>query len=158
MRIHVLSVGVKMPAWITTGYLEYAKRLPPECALRLVEIQPSRRGKGLDIRRAVAQEGERMLRALPTDVWVIAMDVDGCVWSTEELAKELSRRLLASRDLVLLVGGPDGLAASCLERADARWSLSRLTFPHALIRVILAEQLYRAWSLLQGHPYHRGAG
>jgi 23S rRNA (pseudouridine1915-N3)-methyltransferase len=144
-----------MPRWVAEGYAEYAKRLPPEYGLRLVEIQAGRRGKGLDPRRAVAEEGERMVKALPTGARVIALEVGARVWTTEQLALELGRRLGEGRDLALLVGGPEGLAESCRARAHDRWSLSSLTFPHQLVRVILAEQLYRAWSLLQGHPYHR---
>jgi 23S rRNA (pseudouridine1915-N3)-methyltransferase len=155
VHIHLIGVGTRMPRWVAEGYGEYAKRLPPECALRLVEVSPGRRGKGLDPRRAMAQEGDRMLRAIPPGAWVIALEPDGRPWSTEELAAELGLRLADGRDLALLVGGPDGLAGPCRGRADALWSLSRLTFPHPLMRVILAEQLYRAWSLLRGHPYHR---
>lgn len=145
-----------MPRWVAEGYEEYAKRLPPECPLRLTEVPTGRRGKGLDPRRAIAEEGARIVKALPARAWVIALDVQGRAWSTEELAAELGRRLGSGRDLAFLVGGPEGLAESCRTRADELWSLSRLTFPHPLVRIVLAEQLYRAWSLLRGHPYHRG--
>jgi 23S rRNA (pseudouridine1915-N3)-methyltransferase len=155
VHIFLIGVGTRMRPWVEEAYREYAKRLPPECALRLVEVPAGRRGKGLDPRRAVAQEGNRMLRAIPPGSWVIALAPDGRPWSTEQLAAELGLRLAAGRDLALLVGGPDGLAGPCRARADALWSLSRLTLPHPLVRVILAEQLYRAWSLLRGHPYHR---
>ena len=155
MRIHLISVGKRMPRWIQEGYGEYAKRLPPECALRLVEIAPGRRGKGLDPGRAMAEEGARMLKALPGGARVVALHVQGDSRSTEQLAASLGEWLGEGRDLALLVGGPDGLAGPCLAVAEGRWSLSPLTFPHPLVRVILAEQLYRAWSLLQGHPYHR---
>lgn len=155
MRIHLLSVGTRMPKWITEGYTDYAKRLPPECALRLVEIQPGYRAKGIDTNRVLAEEGERMLKALPAGAWIVALDINGNARSTEEWANELNRRIASGRDLAFLLGGPDGLATSCLDRADANWSLSRLTFPHALVRIIVAEQIYRAWSLLQRHPYHR---
>jgi len=146
-----------MPRWVTEGYMDYAKRLPPECSLRLVEIQSGLRGKGIDINRAITEEGERMLKALPAGSWVVALDINGRTWTTEDLAVELNRRIASGRDLALMVGGPDGLAPSCLARADASWSLSNLTFPHALMRIIIAEQLYRAWTVLRGHPYHRGA-
>jgi len=155
MRIHLISVGNRMPGWVEQGYAEYAKRMPPECALKLVEIAPGRRGKGMDTARAVAEEGERMLKALPRDDRVIALDVMGRPWSTEQLSAQLGDWLGDGRDLSLLVGGPDGLADACRQRAHLLWSLSPLTFPHPLVRVILAEQLYRAWSLLKGHPYHR---
>jgi 23S rRNA (pseudouridine1915-N3)-methyltransferase len=145
-----------MPAWVDTGYREYAKRLPPECRLDLVEIDPGHRGKGAspDVARRI--EGERMLAQLPKGAQVVALDVRGRSWSTEELARQLAAWMADGRDLALLVGGPEGLAEPCVERADLRWSLSPLTFPHPLVRVILAEQIYRAWSLLRGHPYHRG--
>ncbi len=155
MRIHLISAGNRMPRWVAEGYGEYAKRMPPECALRLLEIASGRRGKGMDPRRAMVEEGERMLRAVPKGARVIALDVRGKSWSTEQLSVRLGGWLADGRDLALLVGGPEGLAPACLERAKGRWSLSPLTFPHLLVRVVLAEQLYRAWSLLRGHPYHR---
>ncbi|WPL22516.1 Ribosomal RNA large subunit methyltransferase H [Thiorhodovibrio frisius] len=145
-----------MPAWVEQGFGEYAKRLPKECDLRLVEIDPVPRTKSGDRVRAISLEGERLLQALPKGARVIALDVGGQSWSTEALAAELKRWLASGQDVALLVGGADGLSSKCLARADARWSLSPLTFPHPLVRVILAEQVYRAWTLLQGHPYHRG--
>lgn len=145
-----------MPAWVEAGYREYAKRLPGECSLRLREIPLGKRGKGADLRRAVHDEGERMLAALPRDCLVLALEVGGSAWSTEQLAGQLGDWMASGRDLALLVGGPEGLAPSCLERADRRWSLSTLTLPHPLVRVLVAEQLYRAWSVLRNHPYHRG--
>jgi len=144
-----------MPRWVVEGYTEFARRMPAECALRLVEIPPGRRGKGANIPRILQVEGERMLRAIPKHCGVIALDVHGSSWSTEQLAARLAGWLAGGRDLALLVGGPEGLAQSCLERAEGRWSLSDLTMPHPLVRVVLAEQLYRAWSLLHNHPYHR---
>ena len=153
--MHVLSIGRRMPEWVEAGWRDYARRLPPECALRLIEIEPGRRGKGASIEAARREECARLLAVIPKGAQVLALDVAGAAWSTEQLAAELGRWLAEGRDLALLVGGPDGLAPECLARAERRWSLSPLTFPHALVRVILAEQLYRAWSLLQGHPYHR---
>ena len=144
-----------MPGWVETGYQEYAKRLPPECALHLVEIEPGHRGKGASIEIARREEGGRLLAALPKGVQVIALDEQGRAWSTAELSRQLAAWLAEGRDLALLVGGPEGLDPTCRARADRLWSLSPLTFPHPLVRVILAEQLYRAWSLLTGHPYHR---
>lgn len=160
MRIRLLSVGRRMPAWVDQGFAEYAKRLPRDCALELIEIEPANRGRSrlseADIGRLRDIEGERLLKALPAQDQVIALDVGGRSWSTEQLAEQLEHWRAAGRDLSLLVGGPDGLSAACLARAEQRWSLSSLTYPHPLVRVILAEQLYRAWSLTQGHPYHRG--
>lgn len=156
MRVHLVAVGTRLPAWQQEGFAEYAKRLPRECALELVEIPAARRSKNTDTRRAVKTEGERMLAVLPRDALVIALDQGGRSHDTEELARLLARWLEQGRDVALLVGGADGLAPDCLTRAEARWSLSPLTLPHGLVRVLLAEQLYRAWSILQGHPYHRG--
>ena len=155
MRIHLLCVGRRMPGWVEQGYREYAKRLPPECGLHLTEIEPGHRGKGASPETARRDEGERMLAALPKGVQVIALDERGRAWTTEELAATLAGWMADGRDLALLVGGPEGLADACRERADRLWSLSPLTFPHPLVRVVLAEQLYRAWSILKGHPYHR---
>ena len=160
MRIRLLSVGRRMPGWVQEGFAEYAKRLPPECALELVEIEPGRRGgakpSAADLQRIRRDEGERLLKALPDGALAVALDVRGRPWSTERLAHELTGWLGGGRDVSLLVGGPDGLSDACLARAQQRWSLSPLTFPHPLVRVILAEQLYRAWSITKGHPYHRG--
>ncbi len=155
MNIHLISIGTRMPKWVEQGFAEYAKRMPAECALKLVEITPGHRGKGADIARAVRDEGERMLKAIPRDCHIIALEVKGREWSTEQLAGKLTDWMGGGRDLVLLVGGPEGLADSCRQRADMLWSLSPLTMPHPLVRVVLAEQLYRAWSLMRNHPYHR---
>jgi 23S rRNA (pseudouridine1915-N3)-methyltransferase len=155
MRIYLVAVGTRMPSWVTTGYTEYARRLPRECSLQLVEIPVSKRRKSLPAARAMQEEGRLMLAALPADCLVIALDVTGRHWSTEVLAEHLQDWMAGGRDVALLIGGPDGLAPDCLARADLSWSLSALTYPHALVRIIVAEQLYRAWSIRAGHPYHR---
>ena len=157
MRIHLIAAGNRMPEWVNMGYGEFAGRMPSECRLHMIEIPLPKRIKGHDTGRYVEQEGERILAAIPKGCLVIAMEIDGREWSTEELAGELSRWLQSGQDIALLVGGPDGLSPACLERADRRWSLSRLTFPHMLVRVVIAEQLYRAWTILKGHPYHRSS-
>lgn len=155
MRIHLLAVGRRMPAWVVSGYDEYARRLPPECRLELKEIEPGARGKGRDPARAMAEEGARLLTALPKSAQVIALDERGREWSSVELSQRLKAWLQDGRDLALLIGGADGLAPELKARAETQWSLSKLTLPHALVRVLVAEQLYRAWSLLANHPYHR---
>ncbi|MER2528808.1 MAG: 23S rRNA (pseudouridine(1915)-N(3))-methyltransferase RlmH [Candidatus Competibacter denitrificans] len=155
MKVHLLAVGTRMPGWIKAGYTEYAERLPPECALHLVEIPTGKRGPKADISRAVREEGERLLAAMPGGSCLVALDERGQQWSTLELAAQLTGWLRDGRDVSLLVGGPDGLDAPCRARAERHWSLSRLTLPHPLVRVLIAEQLYRAWSLLHNHPYHR---
>jgi 23S rRNA (pseudouridine1915-N3)-methyltransferase len=144
-----------MPAWVSAGYTEYARRLPHECSLQLVEVPVSKRRKSLPAARAMQEEGQLMLAAIPTGCLVVALDVTGKTWSTEVLAERLQQWMAGGRDVALLVGGPDGLAPECLESSDMTWSLSALTYPHALVRIILAEQLYRAWSINAGHPYHR---
>ncbi len=155
MRIHLVAVGTRMPSWVIAGYEEYAKRMPRECSLQLVEIPPGNRKKSRTADQAREEEGGRMLAALPRDCQVVALEVSGKAWTTETLAGQLADWLGSGRDVALLVGGPDGLSRGCLDRADRCWSLSSLTFPHTLVRVIVAEQLYRAWTLNQGHPYHR---
>ncbi len=155
MNIHLISVGNRMPRWVQQGFDEYAKRLPRECALKLVEIAPGHRGKGADLARAMREEGERMLKAIPRDCLVVALEVKGKAWSTEQLAQNMEGWMADGRDVVLLVGGPEGMDDTCRQRADLLWSLSPLTLPHPLVRVVLAEQLYRAWSITQNHPYHR---
>lgn len=155
MRIHLLAVGTRMPSWVSAGFQEYSRRLPRECSLQLVEIPVGRRGKAIPAERAIQEEGQQMLAALPRDCLAVALDVQGKPWSTPALAGRLQDWMASGRDVALLVGGPDGLAPDCLSRADLVWSLSELTYPHALVRIILAEQLYRAWSIHAGHPYHR---
>lgn len=155
MNIHLIAIGDKMPAWVQQGFDEYARRLPRECALRLIEIAPGRRGKNADIARAVRDEGQRMLGAVPKGARVIALEVKGRNWSTEQLAGQLEAWMGSGQDIALLVGGPEGLSEEARAAADQQWSLSPLTLPHPLVRVILAEQLYRAWSILRNHPYHR---
>jgi 23S rRNA (pseudouridine1915-N3)-methyltransferase len=156
MRIQLLAVGRRMPGWVSEGYREYAKRLPRECALELVEIEPGHRRRAENPEVARRGEEARMLAAVPKGARVIALDERGQAWSTEQLAKVLAGWMAEGRGVALLVGGPDGLSEACRRRAERLWSLSPLTFPHPLVRVLIAEQLYRAWSILEGHPYHRG--
>ncbi len=155
MRINLIAVGTRMPAWVEAGVDEYRKRLPPELSLQIREIPLGKRGKNADIARAMAQEGEAMLAAIGARDRVVALEVKGRAWSTEQLAQQLAAWQMSGDDVALLVGGPDGLAPNCQARANERWSLSPLTLPHPLVRVLLAEQLYRAWSINNNHPYHR---
>jgi 23S rRNA (pseudouridine1915-N3)-methyltransferase len=155
VHIHLIAVGNRMPAWVEQGYQEYAKRLPPECALALHEIPAGKRGKNADIARLTRQEGEKMAAAIPKGARVVALEVGGRAWSTEQLSARLDSWMGEGRDVALLVGGPEGLEPGLSAAADERWSLSPLTLPHPLVRIVLAEQLYRAWSILKGHPYHR---
>lgn len=155
MKVRLIAVGGKMPSWVTEGYNEYAKRLPQEVSLELVELALGHRGKGADLARAKKQEGDQMLAAIPKGDRVIALEVGGKNWSTEKLAEQLESWQMDGRNVSLLVGGPEGLDARCVALADQKWSLSALTLPHPLVRVLLAEQLYRACTVLQGHPYHK---
>ncbi len=144
-----------MPTWVKTGYEEYAKRLPRECELILKEIPLAQRSKNCDLVRQIKDEGERMNAAIPPGVHVVALEVTGKSWTTPELAIALKRWFEGGRPVALLIGGPDGLAESVKARSSEFWSLSALTFPHPLVRIVVAEQLYRAWSILNNHPYHR---
>ena len=144
-----------MPDWVATGYETYAKRLKSDVRLVLHEINMPKRGKQAVIPKLIEQEGQGMLKAIPKDDYCLALDVNGRSYSTESLAKTLEKWQGMGRNISLLIGGPDGLSQDCLNRADSIWSLSGLTFPHPLVRVIVAEQIYRAWSLTHQHPYHR---
>ena len=155
MRMTLIAVGTKMSTWVEQGYAEYARRLPADCVLQLVEISSGKRGKGADIARITQQEGEKMLAAVPKGARIVTLEVTGKAWTTEALATELDGWLHDGRDVALLVGGPEGLSADCIARSEQRWSLSSLTLPHPLVRIVVAEQIYRAWSILQNHPYHR---
>lgn len=154
MRFLIISVGQKMPDWVAVGVREYAGRLPGNL-LQLVELPLGTRTKAGDPRRAQAEESQRLLKAIPDGARVVALDPRGRSFSTEALADKLDGWLQEGRDVAFLIGGPEGLSDECLARSDERWSLSALTFPHMLVRVILAEQLYRAWTILRNHPYHR---
>ncbi len=155
MQIHIIAIGERMPAWVEAGYSEYAKRLPHECRLVLREIPAGKRSKGADLARLTRDEGARQLASIPAGARVVALDLAGRTLDTPALAVRLERQLSAGQDLALLIGGPEGLAGDCLQRAEERWSLSALTLAHPLVRVVLAEQLYRAWIIINKLPYHR---
>lgn len=155
MRIDLISVGQRMPGWVADGFNEFARRLPRECALQLVEIAAVKRAGGMGAHKAMAMEGERMLAGVADNALVVALDVAGEAPDSVALSAWLDQWLHGGSNVALLVGGADGLAPACLQRADRRWSLSPLTLPHMLVRILVAEQLYRAWSILKHHPYHR---
>lgn len=154
MRVSLIAVGQRMPAWVQQGFAEYTQRLKVRLPLTLVEVPAVKRGSG-DIARAMEEEGRRLLAGVKPDHHVVALDERGRTRTSVELSQWLGQRLQAGRDLCFLVGGADGFAPAVLARADERWSLSALTLPHALVRVVFAEQIYRAVTLLDGHPYHR---
>ncbi len=155
MRLRIIAVGTKMPAWVEAGVTDYVRRLRAQWKFELLEIPAGRRSAAGPVARAVAEEGERVLAALRPQEQAIALDERGSALTTRELAARLAAGEQAGLDLALLIGGPDGHALQVRERARESWSLSRLTLPHGLARLLLAEQLYRAQSLLLNHPYHR---
>lgn len=155
MRLGIVAVGGKMPNWVNEGVNEYDRRMPRELKPTWREIPLVRRGKDTTPTMLRDREGEKILKAIPSGDKVIALDVRGQCWSTEELAQQLKGWQMSGDNYSLLIGGPDGLSDACLARSSGRWSLSDLTLPHPLVRILLAEQLYRAWTINANHPYHR---
>ncbi|MFO7306567.1 MAG: 23S rRNA (pseudouridine(1915)-N(3))-methyltransferase RlmH [Gammaproteobacteria bacterium] len=155
MRLRLIAAGTRLPRWVNEAVGEYAARLTGEYRFELTEIPLGARKSG-DIKQALAKESERFRAALPPGAYVVALQVDGRALSSEELARFLEARARDGRDVAFVIGGPDGIPPDIDARADFRWSLSALTLPHALARVIVVEALYRAVSIIKGHPYHRG--
>jgi 23S rRNA (pseudouridine1915-N3)-methyltransferase len=155
VRVTILSVGHKMPAWIQEGFHEYVRRMPPEIRVEMVELKPEERGAGKSAEKAKEIEGERLIAAVPAGATLLALDEKGRAVTTQGLSVMLSEWMRDAVHPVFAIGGADGLSAAVKERSDKLISLSALTLPHALVRVVLAEQLYRAWSILARHPYHR---
>jgi 23S rRNA (pseudouridine1915-N3)-methyltransferase len=154
MRIRVLAVGTRMPAWVAEGVGEYQKRLPRDFPVDWIEIPPAKR-QGESAERLMAKEAEAIRKHLKGDDRLLALDVRGKAVSTEDMATSFQHWQMDGRNLAFIIGGPDGIDPDLLNSATARWSLGRITLPHPLVRVILAEQLYRAWSINAQHPYHR---
>ena len=155
MEIHLLAIGTRMPDWVNDGYQDYARRLGRDCQLVLREIPSPRKSKSENSERVKKLEGAQLISAIPSQAHVIALDERGKNHSTKVLSEKLGNWFESHRRVALLVGGADGLSKECLAESHERWSLSAMTFPHALVRVIVAEQIYRAYSLLNNHPYHR---
>ncbi len=155
MQLLVAAVGQRMPNWVTEAWNEYARRMPPGLVLNLREISLAKRSKNADTKRLTAVESRALLEAMPARARVIALDVRGQAWSTEKLAARLEQWMGEGRDVGFMIGGPEGIDNEVIRKADDRWSLGPLTLPHPLVRVVLAEQLYRAWTITQNHPYHR---
>lgn len=155
MKVSLLCVGTKMPAWVQQGVAEYEKRIVTDLGFSIVEVPLAQRGKNVNIEQCIKKEGDALLAAVPKGDYLVALDLVGKPFSTETLAQRMSDFRQQGQNLSLLVGGPDGLSQECLARAAQSWSLSALTLPHPLVRVLLTEQLYRASSILKGHPYHR---
>jgi 23S rRNA (pseudouridine1915-N3)-methyltransferase len=155
MQIDVRAVGTRLEPWIYQAFESYQARLPRHLKLSLSEVPMARRSGGASPVSAMAVEGDRLLKSVRPDDFALALDERGRQWSSAELATEIREWQERYPRIAILIGGPDGLSPGCRERADGLWSLSRLTFPHGLVRVLLVEQIYRAWTILQGHPYHR---
>lgn len=154
MKLRLVAVGTRMPAWVTAGFEDYAARLPRELKLELLELPLAQRGKNADLERAKSAEGEKLLER-SQGLHRVVLDERGASWTSVDLAARLKDWMQQGRDVALLVGGPDGHSADVQKQAAERWSLSKLTLPHALVRILIAEQIYRAWSLTANHPYHR---
>jgi len=155
MKARLVAVGERAPAWVAEGFAEYRKRLSHWLPLELVEITPGVRGKGRDAARAMAEEGARVLAAVPKSAHVVVLDGGGKPWSSGQLAERMEQWRQGGQDLAFLVGGPEGHSPEVLAAAAETWSLGPLTLPHMLVRLVAAEQLYRAAALLANHPYHR---
>lgn len=155
MKFLVFAVGNKMPEWVETGFKEYARRMPHEAAIELIELRPEKRGGGKRVEQLVAAEGARILAALPPRCRIVAMDERGRQWTTAKLADSITGWMRNGGDIAFILGGADGLDASIKNSADEVLALSALTLPHGLARILLAEQLYRAISFINRHPYHR---
>ena len=155
MHIRLLAVGERQPAWVDDAFRNYTGRFPPQWKFRLDIIATAKRSRSEDAQRAIESEGEQILARIAADEQVVLLDEIGKQPTSEELAGKVAAWQADGRDLCFIIGGPDGISADCRARAGFVWSLSKLTLPHGLARVIFAEQMYRAWSLLSGHPYHR---
>lgn len=155
MQLLVAAVGQRMPRWVNEAWTEYARRMPPGLRLSLREVALAKRGKNADTKRLAGVESKAIYAAMPKNARIIALDVQGQPWSTEQLAANLESWMAEGRDAGFMIGGPDGIDVDIMQKSDNRWSLGPLTLPHPLVRVVLAEQLYRAWTITQNHPYHR---
>ena len=155
MSLTVIAVGEKMPTWVSDVFQEYAKRLPHEYRLQLIEIPAAKRHKNANSLHLKTLESDKILAALPKGAYVVALDEHGALHTSTALAQRLGNWRREHPQICFVIGGPDGLGEAILTRANEKWSLSPLTLPHPMVRVVLAEQLYRAWSILQDHPYHR---
>ncbi len=155
MQLIIAAVGHKMPAWITTGFEEYVKRMPPDCRIVLKEVKPQDRTGNMSAGAAMQIEKTRIEAVLPKGARIVALDERGQDPSSVQLSQQLQKWRGEGRDVVFIIGGADGLDPELKNRADQLMRLSSLTLPHGMVRVLLAEQLYRAWSITQNHPYHR---
>lgn len=155
MHIRLIAVGARQPGWVASAFDSYVRRLPGQWRFQLDTIAPGARSGDPDTRKVVIAEGQKILRQIKPSERMVLLDERGAQFSSAELGQTLAEWQGGGRDLVFVIGGPDGVSEECMTRADLRWSLSRLTLPHGLARVLFVEQMYRAWTLSTGHPYHR---
>jgi len=155
MQLQLIALGKRMPGWVDAGVAEYTKRFPPEFQISLVELAIPKRVKQSNIEQLREQEAKQILQTIPSGNIVVLLDERGQQWDSVQLSKHLQQWRDESQNISFIIGGPDGLAPTCFQHADKTWSLSKLTLPHALVRIVVMEQLYRAWSITNRHPYHR---
>ena len=155
MKIQILAMGTKMPTWVQQGCDEYAKRLPKEFTINIKELSLASRSKTTSTKTVIEAESDKLLAAVPEGYQLVVLDKGGSAWSTEQLADNIRHWQMQGQSLALIIGGPDGLSRSCIRKADKVWSLSALTLPHPIVRIVLLEQFYRAWAILNHHPYHK---
>ena len=155
MQIDLIAIGTKMPQWVDTAWKDYVKRLPREWQLNLIELPAGKRGKNAPIQQILQDEGRRLLKAASHCDTLIALDRIGKNLNSQDLAKHCSHWVDNRQKIGLLVGGPEGLSDECLVKTKTRWSLSPMTLPHPIVRIVIAEQVFRAWSIVNNHPYHR---
>ena len=154
MHIRILAVGRHLPSWANNGISDYKKRMP-QLNLEIIEIPSVRRTTSQPVAKAMAQECTKLLSKIERDAYIVALDQSGQQINSEQLAEQLKQWLQNHQTIAFLIGGSDGLAAGCINKSHALWSLSYMTLPHALARLVLVEQLYRAWTIVNNHPYHR---
>lgn len=155
MKINLITIGKKLPNWVNKGFQTYADRLPKDLVLNLIEVPALKRSKNANIRNIIFQESQVLLKAIPKDGEIIALDRTGEEISTQILSQKIIKWRDKGKTINLLVGGPEGLVPICFQKANWVWSLTQLTLPYALVRIVIAEQIYRAWSIISNHPYHR---
>lgn len=155
LKITIITLGNKMPDWVVQGSQEYSKRFTDGIQVKLIEIPLLRRSKTSDLARILEKETSLIIEAIPHNAKLIALDVEGKTFSSEELAQRISHLQQTNSHFCLVIGGPEGLSDEILKRSEERWSLSKLTLPHPLVRIMLLETLYRAWTIITNHPYHK---
>lgn len=155
LKITVITIGNKMPDWVVQGSNDYAKRFNDGIQLKITELPLTRRSKSSDLSRILEKESSLIKDAIPSGARVIALDIEGKTFSSEQLALKITQLQQISSHFCFIIGGPEGLSQELLNLSDERWSLSKLTLPHPLVRIILLETLYRAWSIINNHPYHK---